>query len=154
MRPTKHCYYLNIALVVAQRATCLRRNYGAVIVKDDQIISTGYNGAPRNAANCLDLGTCIRKLYNIPPGEKYELCRSVHAEMNAVIHAARSDMLGSTLYLTGIEKDTGKLTTFLDPCLMCKRVIVNAGIKQVVIPNRENDPIVLLPEQWIKEGSL
>jgi dCMP deaminase len=137
MRPSKANYYLSIALQVAQRGTCLRRNFGAVIVKDDQIISTGYTGAPRGERNCIDIGRCQREEKKIPSGERYELCRSVHAEMNAVIHASRSDMLGGTLYLSGFDYKTGSELIGFEPCLLCKRVIINAGLEYVVI--RDND---------------
>jgi dCMP deaminase len=135
MRPSKTEYYLNIAFQVAQRGTCLRRNYGAVIVNNDQIISTGYTGAPRGTENCIDRGWCLRDQKGVPAGERYELCRSVHAEMNAVIHAARQDMEGGTLYLTGFDVKTGEELSYAEPCLLCKRVIVNAGIIYVVNRN-------------------
>ncbi|MEG1931823.1 MAG: cytidine deaminase, partial [Pygmaiobacter sp.] len=100
-RRDKINYYLDIADAVSRRGTCLRRNYGAIIVKNDQIISTGYVGAPRSRKNCSDLGYCIREKMNIPRGERYELCRSVHAEANAIIAASRAEMIGATLYLAG-----------------------------------------------------
>ena len=134
MRKSKDEYYLNIAEAVLTRSTCLRRKYGAVIVKDDEIISTGYNGAPRGIENCCDIGYCVRMQENIPHGERYEECRSVHAEANAIISASRHDMIGSTLYLAGFEADG---TPILDatPCLMCQRLILNAGISSVVTRN-------------------
>ena len=128
-RLDKKSYYMDIAEKVAGRSTCLRRQYGAVIVKDDEIISTGYNGAPRGEANCCDLGTCWRAENDIPHGERYEACRSVHAEMNAIISASRREMIGSTLYLVGIED--GKRIKAA-PCDICRRLIVNAGIEQVI----------------------
>ena len=134
-RPTKSEYYIDIAKSVAMRSTCLRRRFGAVIVKNDQIISTGYNGAPRQTTNCIDMGYCIRTEKNIPPGQNYELCRAVHAEMNAVIHASRLDMAGSDLYLVGIEVESGQLVEQVLPCLLCKRVIINAGISRVILPD-------------------
>ena len=134
-RPTKSQYYVDIAGAVAMRSTCLRRRFGAVIVKNDQIISTGYNGAPRQTTNCVDLGYCIRQQQNIPAGQNYELCRAVHAEMNAVIHASRLDMAGADLYLVGIEVATGHFVAQVIPCLLCKRVIINAGISRVVLPD-------------------
>jgi dCMP deaminase len=108
-----------------------------VIVKNDQIISTGYNGAPRQTTNCIDLGHCIRQVKNIPHGQNYELCRAVHAEMNAVIHASRLDMVGSDLYLVGMEVESGKMVSEVVPCLLCKRVIINAGISRVVLPDTQ-----------------
>ncbi len=134
-RPTKSQYYVDIAKAVAMRSTCLRRRFGAVIVKNDQIISTGYNGAPRQTTNCIDLGYCFRQEKNIPPGQNYELCRAVHAEMNAVIHASRLDMVGADLYLVGIEVESGEMVSQVIPCLLCKRVIINAGISRVVLPD-------------------
>ena len=131
-RISKDEYYLNIAREVSARSTCLRRQYGAVIVKNDQIISTGYCGAPRDTANCVNIGICIRKEMNIKHGEHYEWCRSVHAEQNAIIHASRLDMLDSTLYLVGVDAETNTLLAVSEPCKICKRLIINAGIQKVV----------------------
>ena len=130
-RPNKCEYYMNIAKSVAMRSTCLRRKYGAIIVKDDEIISTGYNGSPRNCENCCEIGECVRNKLNIPGKERYELCKSVHAEMNCIISAKRSDMLNSTLYLYGLEPD-GITTHDTTSCSLCKKMIINAGIKYVV----------------------
>lgn len=132
-RIDKTNYYLDVAQTIAQRATCLRRKYGAVIVKDDEIVSTGYNGSPRGAKNCTDIGLCKRKEQGIKPGERYELCRSIHAEQNAIICASRREMQGATLYLVGLEAETNELTEFTEPCIMCKRAIINAGIDNVVM---------------------
>lgn len=126
-------YYLNIAREVAGRATCLRRKFGAVIVKSKQIVSTGYNGAPRGTVNCSDLNQCLRNELGAKPGEHYEWCRSVHGEANAIIHASRFDMIGAALYLVGIDTVTGLIVTDAEPCRMCKRMIINAGIEQVVV---------------------
>ena len=128
-RISKENYYLNIAETVLERATCLRRIYGAIIVSNDEIIATGYNGAPRGDANCCDVGTCWRIEHNIPHGEQYEKCVAVHAEMNAIISAARRDMIGSTLYLVGFDGDT---PIKAEPCLICQKLIKNAGIAQVI----------------------
>ena len=128
-RADKTTYYLGIASAIATRSTCLRRQYGAVIVKDDEIISTGYNGAPPGDANCCDVGTCWRIQNNIPHGEQYEKCVAVHAEQNAIISASRRDMLGSTMYLAGMEN--GK-SIQAEPCLICSRLIQNAGIAEVI----------------------
>lgn len=133
MRKEKHNYYLDIADKVLERSTCIRRNYGAVIVRNDEIVSTGYNGAPRGRKNCCDLNVCARAEMNIPSGERYELCRSVHAEMNAIISAKREEMIDSTLYLSGIEFKTGQYIKNAEPCSMCKRMIMNAGISKVVV---------------------
>ena len=132
-RIDKTNYYLDIAQTVLERGTCLRRNFGAIIVNNDQIISSGYTGAPRGRQNCMDLSRCTREYLGIPRGERYELCRSVHAEANAIIHAARNDMLGATLYLVGKEVDSGEYVKNTCSCSMCKRLIINAGIKYVIV---------------------
>ena len=137
-RVSKRNYYLDIAQTVLERATCLRRVYGAIIVKNDEIISTGYNGAPRGRKNCVDLGYCTREQLKVPRGERYELCRSVHAEANAIIAAPREQMLGATLYLVGRDMSTGEIMPDANSCTMCKRMIINAGISHVVI-RRDND---------------
>ena len=130
-RVSKNEYYLLIAAEVAKRSTCLRRQYGAVIVKNDEIVATGYNGAPRGDENCCDVGMCWREAHNIPHGEQYEKCVAVHAECNAIISASRNEMLGSTLYLAGFE---GLDHPIEDPrpCVMCTRMIKNAGIATVM----------------------
>ena len=128
MRPEKDDYYLSIAAGVAARSTCLRRQYGAVIVKSDEVISTGYNGAPRGEVNCCDLGSCRREGMPHNAGS-YTDCRSVHAEMNAIISASRRDMLGSTMYLAGFENGE---RIDARPCPICQRLIKNAGIARVV----------------------
>lgn len=135
-RKSKDDYYLSIAEAVLARSTCLRRKYGAVIVKDDEIISTGYNGAPRGAKNCCDLGYCYREAQKIPHGERYEACRSTHAEANAIISASRRDMLEATLYLVGQEAD-GTPIPDAKPCYMCYRLILNAGISEIVTRNTD-----------------
>lgn len=132
MRIDKTNYYLDIAQTVAERSTCLRRKFGAVIVKNDSIISTGYNGAPRGRKNCCDLGECLREKYEIPSGERYELCRSVHAEANAIIAASREETLGADLYLVCLDKEE-RLTPGTSSCSMCKRLIINAGIRSVFV---------------------
>ncbi len=130
-RITKRDYYLSIAAEVAKRSTCLRRQYGAVIVKNDEIIATGYNGAPRGDENCCDVGSCWRDRHNIPHGEQYEKCVAVHAEANAIISASRNEMIGSTLYLYGFE-GFDKPIDNPEPCIMCNRLIKNAGIEHVI----------------------
>lgn len=132
-RTDKQNYYLDIADSVLERSTCLRRKYGAIIVRNDEIISTGYNGAPRGRKNCSDLGGCAREKLHIPSGERYELCRSVHAEANAIISASRRDMIGATIYLVGRNAKTGELLNDAMSCAMCKRQIINAGIETVII---------------------
>lgn len=134
-RTDKINYYLDIAESVLERSTCIRRCFGAVIVKNDEIISTGYNGSPRGRKNCSDLGYCMREKLNIPRGERYELCRSVHGEENAIISASRKDMIGSSLYLVGKNFDNDEYVKDARPCAMCKRVIINSGIEKIYIRN-------------------
>lgn len=149
-RRDKHNYYLDIAQTVAERGTCLRRNYGAIIVKNDEIISTGYVGAPRGRKNCSDLGYCIRQEMNIPRGERYEMCRSVHAEANAIISASRHEMIDSTLYLVGMEAATGELVANSCCCAMCKRMVINAGIKNVVIRDTMDEFRIINVNSWVE----
>ena len=148
-RRDKNNYYLDIAQTVAERGTCLRRNYGAIIVKNDEIISTGYVGAPRGRKNCIDIGRCIRQELGIPRGERYEICRSVHAEANAIISAARRDMIGATMYMVGLEKATGALVENSNSCAMCKRMIINAGIEKIVVRDTEDTYREILVQDWI-----
>lgn len=149
-RTSKDEYYLNIADTVLQRSTCLRRKYGAIIVKDDEILSTGYNGAPRGRKNCSDMGICTREEMHIPSGERYELCRSVHAEQNAIISCSRRDMLGSTLYLVGRDAKTNEVLENATPCSLCRRFIINAGIDKVVAKNGEDKIDVVNVKDWIE----
>lgn len=149
-RRDKQNYYLDIAETVEERGTCLRRNFGAIIVKNDQIIATGFSGAPRGRKNCCDTGFCMREKLGIPRGERYELCRSVHAEANAIIAAARNDMINATLFLSGKDKNTGELIENANSCSMCKRLIINAGITTVVIRNTHDTyTIVDVASQWV-----
>ena len=150
-RLDKENYYLDIADTVLKRSTCLRRCYGAIIVRNDEIISTGYNGAPRGRKNCIDLGYCAREALNVPSGERYELCRSVHAEANAIISAARSETLGGTLYLVGREAKTGELMGNATSCPMCRRLIINAGIQRVIIRRTPSEYSVVHVEDWVRE---
>lgn len=134
IRPTKEENFLDIAREISKRSTCLRRRYGAVIVsKDGRIVSTGYNGAPRTRKNCCDLGVCSRVKLNIKPGSNYELCRAVHAEANAILNGNAADIIGSTLYLAGIDSETNKPTKYIYPCSMCQRLILNAQIEKIVM---------------------
>ena len=148
-RRGKNNYYLDIAEAILERGTCLRRNYGAIIVKNDEIISTGYTGAPRGRKNCIDLNYCAREKLNIPRGERYELCRSVHAEANAIISASRRDMIGATLYLVGKDKKTGELIPDASSCAMCKRLIINSGIERVVVRNSAEEYTLVNVRDWI-----
>ena len=149
-RRDKHNYYLDIAESVIERGTCLRRNYGSIIVNNDEIISTGYTGAPRGRKNCTDLGCCRREQLQIPRGQRYELCRSVHSEANAIISAPRRDMIGATLYLAGRDCRTGELVPDASSCAMCKRMIINAGISTVVVRNTKDEYTVIdVQRDWI-----
>ena len=137
--------------MVSQRSTCLRRHFVAVLVQNDEVISTGYTGAPRGRKNCSDLNYCVRQKLNVPRGERYELCRSVHAEANAIISTSRDKMLGSTLYLVGIECDTGDYVENASSCSMCKRLIINAGIQHVIIRDNKDDYRIIHVQKWIEE---
>lgn len=148
-RIDKENYYLDIAETVLERGTCIRRNFGAIIVNNDQIISTGYVGAPRGRKNCSDLGFCLREKKNIPRGERYELCRSVHAEANAIIHAPREQMIGASLYLVGKEFATKEYIENACCCSMCKRMVINAGIRRVVVRNDKAKYTIYNVEDWI-----
>jgi len=143
-------YYLDIAQTVLERSTCARKHYGAIIVKNDEIIATGYNGAPRGRTNCTDLGYCLRQKLGIPSGQRYELCRSVHAEANCIISAARNDTLGGTLYLVGRDTASGELLKDPQPCSMCRRLILNAGISKVIMRNSPTEYTVAHVEDWIR----
>jgi len=150
-RRDKINYYLDLAEVVSQRGTCLRRRYGAVIVKNDEVIATGYVGAPRGRKNCCDIGQCVRAKLNIPRGERYELCRSIHAEANAIISASRDKMIGSALFLTGTEVETGEYVKNSNCCSMCKRMVINAGIEKVYIRDTKDEYRVIEVKDWITD---
>ena len=149
-RVDKINYYLDIAEAVAERGTCLRNNYGSVIVKNDEVISTGYTGAPRRRKNCLDLGICMRKKCEMPSGKGYERCRSVHSEQNAIISASRDKMIGATLYLVGINKRNGEYVNDNEPCSFCKRMLINAGVKDVYMRDSKEKYRHELVENWIE----
>jgi len=148
-RKDRENYYLDIAETVMLRSTCRRRRYGAIIVQEDEIISTGYNGAPRGRTNCLDRDVCMRDELDIPSGERYELCRSVHAEANAIISAARRDMIGATLYLSGRDAKTGELMDDTMPCSMCRRLIINSGIEKTVCRVKNGKYVVIHTRDWV-----
>ena len=148
-RTNKENYYLDIADSVSARSTCLRRRYGAIIVSNDEIISTGYNGAPRGRKNCTDICRCTRETMKIPSGERYELCRSVHAEANAIISASRRDMLDATLYLCGRDAASGELLSDATCCSMCRRLIINSGIARVVARVGKDEVKETLVRDWI-----
>ena len=151
-RISKENYYLDIAETVLERATCLRRVYGAIIVTNDEIIATGYNGAPRGRKNCTDLGFCSREALNVPRGERYELCRSVHAEANAIISASRREVLGATLYMACRDPATGALIPGSTSCSMCRRLIINAGIARLVIRDTPTEyRVVDVQKEWVEQ---
>jgi len=139
-RPTWHEYFIEIAQIVAKRSTCLRRTYGAIIVKDKIIISTGFNGSARGEVNCVDSGKCIRKELNIPSGERYELCAAVHAEQNAIINGDPSRMKGAAIYIAGLNAD-GSLASG-EPCRLCRRMIKNAMLAEIIYLNESNKLII------------
>ena len=149
VRVQKENYYLDIAQTVTERSTCLRRKYGAIIVRDDEIVATGYNGAPRGRYNCNELGRCIREELSIPSGQRYELCRSVHAEANAIISAGRHACIGATLYLAGIDAQSGELLPEATSCSMCRRTIINAGIEKIVIRRTPTKFETVMVQEWI-----
>ena len=150
-RISKENYYLNIAETVLERATCLRRVFGAIIVKNDEIISTGYNGAPRGRCNCVDMGFCTREAMKVPRGERYELCRSVHAEANAIISASRNECIGGDIYLVGHDAKTGAILSDATSCSMCRRMIINAGLRRVVIRNSRTEFTIVQVQDWINQ---
>lgn len=150
-RPTKEEYYLNIACEVSKRATCMSSQWGCIIVKDDQIISTGYNGAPRKTKDCFERGECLRRQLHIPSGTHYELCRSVHAEQNAIINAARAgvSLLGGDVYMTGRKVHNGENRVIASyPCFICKKMIINAGIRRVICSDDKGKTVVYLVDEW------
>ena len=149
-RVSKENYYLDIAQTVAERSTCLRRKFGSIIVKNDVIVSTGYNGSPRGRKNCDDLGSCYREKLGIPRGERYELCRAIHSEQNAIIAAPHEQMLGATLYMVCVSPEDGSVYAGTSSCSMCKRVIINAGIEKVVIRDDAKNFRVIEVSEWIE----
>ena len=148
-RRDKTKYSLDIAETVAKRSTCLRRHYGAVIVNHDEIVSTGYVGAPRGRQNCSDLNRCIRMELKIPRGQRYELCRSVHAEANAIIAAPRDQMLDAELYMCCTQPGSGEIISGICSCMMCKRMVLNAGISRVIVREDSENYTVFNTEDWV-----
>ena len=148
-RRDKVNYYLDLAEMVSQRSTCLRKHYGSVIVNNDEVISTGYVGSPRGRKNCTDIGECVRKKMGVPRGERYELCRSVHAEANAIISASRDKMIGSAMYMAGVDAQTGEYIPNSNNCSMCKRVMINAGIERVYIRDSRDEYRMIMVQEWI-----
>ena len=149
-RVSKINYYLDIAETVSERSTCLRRRFGAIIVKNDVIISTGYNGAPRGRKNCNDLQYCARDKMGIPRGERYEMCRSVHAEANAIIAADRDKMIGSVLYMCCTDPASGDVMPNTCSCMMCKRMVINAGIEKVIVREDKEKFTEYTVSDWIE----
>ena len=154
-RIDKDNYYLNIAETVAERSTCLRKKVGCVIVNHDEIISTGYNGAPRGRKNCIDIGFCTKKklLPDVRHGG-YDACRSVHAEQNAIISASRKDMLGGTLYLSLFKVENGEYDPGANSCQMCRKMIINSGIKKVIVRTSKTEYIEVDVDEWIRNDDL
>ncbi len=150
-RLSKTEYYLGLAKAVSKRATCLRRRYGAVIVNKDVVAGTGYCGAPRGKANCIDLNMCEREKQNVKSGERYELCKSVHAEMNAIINAGREKCIGGTIYIYGEDAKTGKPID-TESCMLCKRTIINSGLKKIIVQNEKGIQEINVDE-WIRSDS-
>lgn len=150
-RPSKTEYYLNIAKVVAERSTCLRAKIGAIIVRDDQIISTGYNGAPRKTRSCLDRNECLRDKLKIPHGTRYEICRSVHAEQNAIINAARAgvSLLNGDMYIYARDRNGKEIDSI--PCFICKKMIINCGLNRVVCSMKDKGIKIFKVEDWVKD---
>lgn len=160
-RPNKTSYYLDIAKVVSSRSTCLRKHWGSIIVNNDVIISTGYNGAPRGCANCSDKGVCWRAEHNIPRGTRYELCAAngVHSEQNAIISAGREKCIGATMYVFGIDVESNGIVHNPDSCQMCKRAIINSGIKNVIYATESKEDGTYefkesIVEHWVKNGAV
>jgi dCMP deaminase len=154
-RLSKDQYYLDLAKSVCRRATCTKVEIGAVIIRDDQVVSTGYCGAPRGTKSSLEHGFCLRKKLGIPSGQRYELCRSVHAEQNAIINAARSgtSVLNGDMYIYGQFREDGKEGETIDafPCFICKKMIINTGINRVICSLKEGGFQIFKIDDWIKE---
>lgn len=149
LRPDWDEYFFDIAKAVSARATCLRRKYGAIITKDNIIVSTGYNGAPSGVKDCLEVGKCTRKELQIPHGERYELCHSVHAEANAILRASLEELRGAAMYIAGIDNRSNEC--YSEPCMMCKRMILNSGIAKVVYSDGNKRFVVINPKKWLKK---
>jgi len=149
LRPDWDEYFIGIAKAVSARATCLRRKYGAIITKDNIIVSTGYNGAPSRVKDCLQVGTCTRKELQIPHGERYELCHSVHAEANAILRASLEELRGAAVYIVGIDDRSNEC--YAEPCMMCKRIILNSGMAKVVYSDGNKGFVVINPKKWLKK---
>ena len=153
-RPSKEEYYLSIAREVARRSTCMRAKFGAIIVRADQIVATGYNGAPRKVRDCYEIGICLRSKLGIPSGQRYEICRSVHSEQNAIINAARAgvSILGGDMYIFGYRIIDGReVQVKAFPCFICKKMIINAGLKRVICSQDGEGYKIYLVSDWVRE---
>lgn len=156
-RPSKEQYYLNIAKEVVDRSTCMSAQHSAILVKDDQIISTGYNGAPRKTQDCFERGNCLRRKLNVPSGHRYELCRSVHAEQNAIINAARAgvSLLGADIYMYSRKVFNGENKKIVSaPCFICKKMIINAGISKFITYDEEDNVKIFYVDDWTEDWSV
>lgn len=153
-RPSKDEYYLGLAKAVSLRATCIKVEIGAVIIRDDQVVATGYCGAPRGTKNSLEHGFCLRKKLGIPSGQRYEMCRSVHAEQNAIINASRAgtSLLGGDMYIYGVRIDDG-MNEILDafPCFICKKMLINCGLKRVICSTKDGKFKIFKVADWVKD---
>jgi len=151
MRPPKDRYYLNISKEVAERSTCFRNKGGAIIVRGDQIVATGYIGAPRKTKDCLERGNCLRDKMDIPHGKNYEICRSVHCEQNCIINAARAgvSLYGGDIYIYLERRNGERINSF--PCFICKKMIINAGIKRAICSTKEGEMRIFDVEEWTKD---
>lgn len=149
-RPSKNDYFIGIALSVARRSPCLRKMYGAVIVKGDDIVGTGYNGPAKGVVNCSEIG-CVKNVLNQPSYSNYEYCPAVHAEENAIINSNREDRIGSRMYVAGYNSD-GSYTMAM-PCMRCRRKIINAEIAQVIILTEDGGYRTIDPKSWVKDDS-
>jgi dCMP deaminase len=149
-RPDKTKYFLDIALSVAARSTCLRRKFGAVIVNGNTIVGTGYNGNAKDVINCYEVG-CIKDMMGAPSNRAYDLCPAVHAEENAIINSSRNDRIGATLYIAGLNPD-GKYTR-ADPCQRCKRKIINSEIREVIILDEDGQPDRIDVKDFVQEDT-
>lgn len=153
-RPNKDQYYLNIAKVVSTRSTCLKVQTGSIIVKEDQIIATGYVGAPRLTKSSIEHNFCLREKLKIQSGTQYELCRSVHAEQNAIINAARAgvSLIGGDIFIYGELRKSGEIINAF-PCFICKKMIINAGLNRVIISSKDKDKdlMIFYIDDWVKE---
>ena len=145
-------YFMGVAMLAAMRSKDPSTQVGACIVdSENRILSTGYNGSPRGRKNCSDIQFCMRDKLNIPRGERYEMCRSIHAEANAIISASREEMIGSTLYMACIDAKTGELASGTSSCAMCKRQVINAGIEKVVIRDTEDTYRIIEVSDWVTD---